>query len=541
MNKEAGIINKAFATMDVVDGSKRVKDTYKKSITNKFDSTMGNVSNCSGPDNMGSLNAAISNPNKLASEQLDILYKQAMPSISSLKNGLHRGFVKSKYIGRKIDKQNSRHISNMMSGIKNGKVNQTLKEGLKAGAITIPAAAGMVGSGIATSKGLSKIDEKVTKKEIQPDRKLEYNVIGAGVTTGLVLSAINKKKLLAPYALAGRAANDGLIKMPVKALKNSKAGKVVAETLKNSASAMNKANNQIIQTKNNAEQNVVKVGKDLLNIINNNKSKNLDNQQAASILIKRRKNDFFATQKAKGVPLTNANKLWEEQESLLNNHVKKALANIEKQSATHILSDMEKLAGKTDYLKDVFKNHFLKEGVKSIPYYGAPAVLSMGLSTDLRHGLKKIDHVDEKKNDINNEKTASNIKLPSKEFSKEMFEKGVDGLARTVFPATAMAVTGRNITNAFEKIDNSNRNMQEDMANKIIIQVNGGDSKRKIKRNVNKELDNSLFKKAEENINKTIIDNIRSNISSITKEKHSDSDIKKKIFLGKKKQFRMNM
>lgn len=551
MDKKAGVINKSFAVMDAVDGAKRVKSAYQNSANNRFDITMGTPIK-KGVNN-GNNNAQIAGMNKVSC-QLDSLYKQA--SLGSIKVKVLRKIVSA-------DAKNTKHLKDMVSGIRNRQVNKAFSSGVKAAKVTVPATAGMIGTGVATAKGLKKIDEKVTKSEVQPDRALEYNTIGAGVTAGLALGALAKGKVIAPYHAAGKAANTALIKMPMKAVRNSKAGKIVADTLKNSANAMNSANKQVMMRNRKAantlarqaqqkEQEIVGIGKDLYNMMNNNRNA-INESQALDIVLKKRKSNFIANSVARGIPTAEAEKAWNAELNRITPLADQAIKNLKNSTkkASESLDVLEKVAGaKSDYFKMVFKDHFIKEGLKSIPYYAAPAALSMALSTDLRHGMKKIDKEDDnvlKAKDATL-KTAA-FKIPSGSsmpklntpFAKEMFEKGVDGVARTVFPATVMTLTGRNITNAFEKIDseNRNRNMQEGMANRIIIQINGDDTKRKIKRDVSKQLDSVLSKQASDTPEKQILQNIKKEIEEHTGKNVSVDAGKIKIGLGVKKQFRM--
>ena len=77
-----------------------------------------------------------------------------------------------------------------------------------------------------------------------------------------------------------------------------------------------------------------------------------------------------------------------------------------------------------------------------------------------------------------NRKTASYEKATpwGKFFKEELPRRGVQGLSRSLFPTAVVALTGRNITNAMEKVNDNNNNNNnlppvESGKTRIIIQT----------------------------------------------------------------------
>ena len=448
MNKKAGI-DTVFSVMDAVDGVKKVKNTYNNS-TNKYDSLMGTTISKNISQKNGLNNAAISG--KLASEELDFLCKQAgikIPNRSDMariaNNVMFDAKKGIKNVSNKIeniDKNNTEHLKNMMAGIKGKDIKGALKEGLKASKVTLPAGLGMLGAGALTTKTMKDLD-----KDRNPEKDLEYNTIGTGVSAALLLNAMHNKRMLKPASVMANVVGDKMMKYPLRVIKkNSKAGKIVVDV----AGQVNK--------------------------------------------------------------------------------------KIRSKKASDELNDLEKLAKiDAEFGKKLFKEHFLERGKESIPYYAAPAALSFMLGRNLRRGFEK-----EPKKKDDSEKIAQfspKFKITPKmeDGIKMNLEKGAEGLGRTIFPAAVMAVTGRDITNSFGKLkDNDNMSTrQNDMANKIVIQINGDDTKRKIKKDVSRQLDSALSKQA--GVLNNVSESIPSNIAEINKIK-----IKKPIIgNGIKKSFRM--
>jgi hypothetical protein len=133
--------------------------------------------------------------------------------------------------------------------------------------------------------------------------------------------------------------------------------------------------------------------------------------------------------------------------------------------------------------KDIFVRDFIQEGIAAVPYMAAPATTSYMIGRDIRHGGAKIKNTYDDKIVIDvpteklklNEKTASYEKsIPWGEFFKEELpRRGVQGLSRSLFPTAVVALTGRNITNAMEKVNDNNNNLPpvESGKTRIIIQT----------------------------------------------------------------------
>jgi len=458
MYKQAGL-NAIFGTMDAIDGAKKTKTTYNNS-ENKYDAMMGTTVSKNITHKNGLNNAMISGPGVTASETLDLLCKQAgmkIPSGNDVRRIVHnfsydakKGINKVKSKVDDLDTKNTEHLKNMVQNAKNKNVKETLKEGARAGKVTIPALLGMMGAGVATTKTMKRFD-----KERSPEKDLEYNTIGTGISAGLILNALSHKKVLKPAGVMASIAGDKMMKYPLRVVKNnSKAGKVVVDV----AAQVNKG-------------------------------------------LKRKK------------------------------------------KASDELLDLEKLASfDAEYGKKLLNEHFLQKGKESIPYYVAPAALSFALGRNLRRGFEK-----EPKKKDDPEKVAGFKMSPKVEGEVKMnLEKGVEGLGRTIFPAALMAATGRDITNSFGRLEDSRSNksnMQNSMANGIVIQVSGDGTKRKIKRDISKQLDTALSKQADTRTNGFDIGDVADNADKDINHMLGDSSRIKtnKISIGNgvKKNFRM--
>lgn len=154
---------------------------------------------------------------------------------------------------------------------------------------------------------------------------------------------------------------------------------------------------------------------------------------------------------------------------------------------------------------------------------------------------RKLEKANEK-----TEKLASLNKEKLKNAGKVFIERSAEGLGRTIFPAAITVTTGRNIMNSFKKIEDKRHTMQEDMSNRIVININPG-SKRSIKKQVSQQLDKEL---ASNKVNKAITKTASSKLNDILQEIRDENEIMKpkkklqgkKIHLGNgiKKQFSMN-
>lgn len=508
MNKQAKLLTSAFIAMDAVDGAKKVGKAYKQT-NNTYSDALGTTVNKSSKK-MGGANAEIANP-KLASETIDDMCKVAVS-----KTPIKKAIIGAKWGKRnlergieKIDAANTQHIRNAIDAVKNKQLVRGVSEAGKASLVTLPAVAGMAAAG----KGAERVMKKFDKYPDNPENELERKVVGAGVTGALLLNAVANKRALKPATTALEIAGTKAAKYPLNIVRKSKAGNVIGQFAK-------------------------QVGKQ--------GSKAVKDVEKAS----------------------RYSKVW-----------KKASAEID---------ELEKIAGKKmDFAKDLAVNHFLKEGLKSIPYYTAPAALGFMLNRDIKNGLKKFDErnspKEQLKEDLKDFATSKNkdvekvaklinfdkqkvINALSKDNIRRLttkdnlrkagvvaLERGADGLGRTMFPATVTAITGRNIMNSFKKLeDGAGSTPQEDMANKIIIQINGAPSKRNLKREVSKEIDKkySMDKKASQDesldvgdILKDINDQILSDALKKDKDARNVSKMPvKKIHIGQgvKKTFRMH-
>lgn len=141
------------------------------------------------------------------------------------------------------------------------------------------------------------------------------------------------------------------------------------------------------------------------------------------------------------------------------------------------------------------------------------------------------------------DKVAFTNKIDKSKFinaGKSTVEKAAEGLGRTIFPAAVSAITGRNLMNSLKSIEEERQqSIQEDMANKIVINVNQG-SKKSIKRQVSKQIDELInsdnLKTAEDN---SLIETLRDGTELMENKKKIQG---KKVHIGNgmKKQFKMD-
>lgn len=579
MKKQAGVINNAFIAMDAVDGAKKVGKAYKQTNTTYSD-PLGTTIKKTSPK-MGAANAEIANP-KLASEAIDELCKVAIAK-TPLKKAIIHAKLGKRNLGRgldRIDAANTQHIKNAINAVKNKQLVRGVSEAGKASLVTVPAVAGMIAAG----KGTEKMLEKFDKNSKQPENELERKVIGAGVTGALLLNAATGKRVIKPGVTALNIAGTKSVKYPMNAVRKTRAGKVVGDFVKQvgnqgskAAKAVDNANAQKMMSVARAKTRDMDFLKGKLYDLQNGKQK-LDPSAAFNALLSSEQRKVLKDGALKGMDTSQVANNWNKRKQYLSQLFDEY---INSKNASSEIDDLEKLAGKkTEFAKHLAVDHFLKEGLKSIPYYTAPAALGFMLNRDIKNGLKKfsekespkeqlkedlksitsggvekvagIPFIDKQK--IMNAVSKENIKrLTTKESLKKggiiALEKGADGLGRTIFPATVTAITGRNIMNSFKKLEDSHGvTPQEDMANRIIIQINGEPTKRKLKSQVSKEIDKkySINKQASFDIGDVLkeIHKEREN-ADLKREKESKGASKltsKKVHVGNgvKKTFRMN-
>ncbi|MEG0728212.1 MAG: hypothetical protein RR420_01180 [Anaerovoracaceae bacterium] len=148
--------------------------------------------------------------------------------------------------------------------------------------------------------------------------------------------------------------------------------------------------------------------------------------------------------------------------------------SIRKESSHSFLEEgILKQASAKDTAKKLIVDDFLKEGVKAVPYFAAPAALSAIVGKDIRRGGADIRHDYNQVTTVDvplNRKTERNIKkltktaglninkAKMKEFwVDEMASRSAQGLGRAVIPTAIVSATGYNIMNAMENVkDNPN-------------------------------------------------------------------------------------
>lgn len=158
---------------------------------------------------------------------------------------------------------------------------------------------------------------------------------------------------------------------------------------------------------------------------------------------------------------------------------------------------MNKLAATLDKktnLKKMFKEDFVRQGLETIPYYGAPAVAGYLISKCIAQPssknktskividvpIEELQKADNQNNIDNSEvyKRASEDDLSWGDWAKyKLPSKAVQGLSKNLFPAIIVAATGRNIKGNLEKVDrdrlkNNKLPPQEPGKIRIVIDTN---------------------------------------------------------------------
>ncbi|MGL5715933.1 MAG: hypothetical protein ACRCX2_23155 [Paraclostridium sp.] len=532
--KQASMINKVFLGMEAVDGAKKVNSTYKDSNANKYDSILN--TSIKKPDHtMGQANAVVSNNNfKSASDFIDELEKTARFTGKDVKKVI-----------RDMDMKNTQNIKDAVSHAKNKKIGDSLKSAGKAVLPTAGAVGLAGGAGVATSKGLEKLDSSKDRDKDTITPKL----IGGALTGALILNGVKNKSMLHPVSKSIEIAKEEVMKQPFRIVERTgPVGKFATNTLK----SVGKKGREIGKSANKERESIAR------NILKREHGNMNPSKEDISSFLKKTK-DF---DKKYNNP-TNKTKGSFKGKGSSNNQVAKPQTKEQKPSSViDTLSDLRKKvhnyadepvkkkvtngiskeASNKEFAKKVFKDHFLKSGLESIPYYAAPAALGYALSTDLSKGFKKPGS--DKKKD-GKEKTAGFLnpgkKAKLEHATERAIERAADGLGRTVFPATVTAATGRNIMKSFDKVNhNDDTDTRDDIA-KVIINIGDKDklSKRGMKKEVSKAIDD-FYKSA------TIIDesldvgDIREEIEKKILENKKIKSGKVHIGEGIKKQFRMS-
>lgn len=475
MDDKIAFVNKVFAGMEVVDGTKRVKKTYNDSFENKYDNILGTTMT-KGPKVMGINNASLSNPKYASSHELventyDLI-KEA--SIKRKLKPLNKARVKAWDFIVDADKKNTAHLSNAAKSIKNKDIKGALKHSANASKFTAPALATTALAGAGTTKLLSDLD----KSPEYDKNKLLPVVVGTGVAGSMIANSINNKNFTKSVKLIGDVARDAMHKQPGNMI--DKTGPVGQFARKTYSSVVKKSH---------------KTAKDADKIRQESFSKHMK----------------------------TVNKAYNK------NGKNKSFNKMKKHASTQ----------NTEFAKRVFKENFLKNGLESIPYYAAPAALSYAMSRDMRNGLKKKQEA-QQPNVINIDLSKSaSFADPTK--TRKVFERSIeraaDGVGRAIFPATVTAITGRNIMNSLEDInENKNStNTSSDMA-KIIVNVKNdnmltGKDRNSLKRKARTEVTsamNDIYKNATlKNPNDVSVD-----IGDIYEE--LNNDVKNKILGGRK-------
>lgn len=541
--KAGTMLNVGFAGLDIKDNLSKVPGIYHSS--NPYDDRM---------------NTTITLPKrseeeKIAIQEIDDIVKSAglVPKkLGSLATNIGQKI-------NKIDENNSKNIAKAIYDAKHKRYGKSLKNAGKAAVVTIPAVAGMVGAGVGTTKLLN-----AANKKSDMDSKAEHAVLGAGVTGALALNALAHKRVLMPSKNVANVIGDNAIKYPAKAIKKgSKAGKVIIDTLKKVSKEgkkivkeqekeMKEQAEKALNEKRLADQKRRMHDFDLDNMVKNiensmskNKIKKPDSRTFAQQM-KYMENKYYKDNRGKLLTDEEIRKAWKEkQKPEVESIVREAVKKIGNKKAFDSNELIEKIAKasmptKKNLAKDIFVDHFLKKGLESIPYYGAPAAVSYMISRDMKNGFKKMD-----KNDP--EKTASFKDVLKKNVLKENTKKalirgaevGADGLGRTIIPGALMVATGRNITNGFKPIDTGKDaiNSKEQFAKSIVINITGKPTKKNISDEISKHMD-EIKKTAETDMSLDIGD-ILKDVRKIKGEKMVKN---KKVHIGNgiKKQFRLD-
>lgn len=562
-------IDKAFTAMSIVDGAKQMKNSYN-STNNKYDNILS--TNVVKPNKntgmMGASNASIANPiyqNKVAFDMVNNIYKEAGLSnnISKVKGAISKGI-------KNYDANTAKIFANAKNNFVDKKIGAGLKDYSKGMARLAPGLAGAGAVGYGVTKSINSIDKKLNSDK--SEFKTPARLAGGAIATGLALKTLSSKSPAKAFGLAGVLAKDKLVKTPLERLgRRSKGANTIIREVK-------KINNDII----NKDRNIRAASKNIETILKRDKAfKGMNMAEAKKTFFDREKANFLAKADIEMLSKKEQEKRWLSRKVMLNdafNHLNekanaknrslnesanianmKELLNVRLKSITNNTTNytlnhkkafdeldksFEKIASMA-YAKKVFKDHFLKKGLESIPWYAAPATVGYLMNKSIQRKNSPSPRNDDHVKEINVKLASFNVnKGQVKKFGKAAIEKGAEGLGRTLFPAAITAATGRNIMNSFNKIDRENHfNTQEAIANRIVINLEGSTpksakAKRKLKNRVNKEVSKQLgdiMKNAEYDIGdintvlkKDVDRAINRNKSIVTNKIHVGNGLKKK-------------
>lgn len=559
-----GKITGGLIAMDGIDQLKKVPKTYQDT-SNKYDDILDTSMN-KATNKMGVRNAVVANPKyafDIVNECYDGFNKEAKiqkHDVQIIKQVLKdpkyiSGIVKD--LGKKtynvskknlskghakfeeVDYKNTQNIKELSKALKNKDGKTALKKGLLTGAYTLPMAA-------AVGKGSYELGKTIGSKTGNPEDnndKLTPAIIGGVIASSLLGGAVAKKG----FAPIARSASDSIKKTMTKQPKaiikrTGPAGRFVVDTYE-------KAFKDVGKHLNNKKTTIQKAEKATKENINNYKRNYVLDVDKKSP--KQEKLDRIADMAQARLRVIDNRK----NNTAIRDEVGYKMFLNRKHAAAYC-DQIEKIASVKSFGKKVITEDFFKEGLKSIPYAAAPAILGLALKRDVKHGFGKQTNINEPEIPvITIDKTASfNIYQHPKMLNaiKTTAEQGAKGLGRTVLPATVTALTGRDIYNSFNKVKNDSldRNTQDGVA-KVIIEVKrnsmdtikgAGKAKRDTKRQMSNIIDD-IYKSAKSNdeddigdINKELNDEVQEVLGNAKSVKA------KKIYIGhgQKKQYRMN-
>lgn len=556
MEEKKAFIGTVFGAMEVADGVKNTAKAYKDN-TNKYDDIMG-TKLVKTPKKMGIQNAVLSGNNKLASQTLDTLYKEAgfKDGISKITPKIKKVIPKAKQVLDNFDANNTKHLIATKDAFKNKELLRGLGHAGKAVPGTALGAGLIVGSGVGTAKLLKHLD-----KSNDPKNNIEYNTIGGAISAGMALDALANKRMLAPASKALGLLARNSTKVPGNIVKKTPAGQVfnmAGQGLKATATQANKMNNDINF-----------IGSNLDKLINAGKSFD----EAKNLILERQLNNVKAqnwqlskTDPEKFKALLESRKV--ELEQVFN-----TVSDLINKKASERLDDICKVAGiKTDYMRHVVKDRFFKPGLESLPYYAGTAMIGLAVDQNMKKRQRDIElykayqeamKKKEQSNPANTpqEKVASantvffkNPKVDA--ITRQSIESAVEGVGRMAIPLAVSTLIGRDLTNSFRKINRKDDLKDNGMApDEASIQLS-----RKDRREMLKQMEgfNSPDKTAEENEEseqneeqgsvekkkdesaQNILDMIRGIEKDVVGAKEVLQGDRVHIGNGVKKQFRMN-
>lgn len=497
MEKQA-LLNTVFGAMTAKDSIDSGVKAYQ-GTENQYDNLLG-VNMTKTPTTMGQRNAVTSNDlYSTASDSIDELYN--LSKEASIKSRLKAGVIDAAILAKltkenaingwkhvqKLDEKNTKHIKDAVNSFKNGNIKSGMKSSGKAALFTVPATGAIVAGGVGAGKAIDKLDNK--KGENKNDA-LPKMVSGA-LTAAAIANVVANKRFTPSASSAGTILKTTLTKQPKEIIKKTgPAGKFVVDTYEKTI------------------KNVAKHQDDTSKAIRNAKG-NLDKASSRARTLERMKADKLDYEQ-------KLRKAFED-EGMTYNHVKRTLGvehankifgkpkktppfiDLEKKklnkTSNEQIDELAKQAGYKSFAKHL-GNIFVTKGLESIPYVGVPALAAYIMKRDMKKGMRRLDTPE------NIEKQADFIssvkKYPKLEKGiKRGAEKGVEGLGRVLFPATASAIIGRNLAGNFEDIRNPDYDNQQSGMAKIIINVADNANPRKVKRQVSKAIDDA-YKQASE-------------------------------------------